>query len=142
MSSLKNRTRPEFGGKSPVIALKSVVLPAPFAPITARRSPAATDIDTSSIAVSAPNRRVTPSRTRASPEASGAIAGAARRLETVAMVVSESASPTPTLPHRGEGEGESACYGQFGTSREPIWNSSFFIPSIWSTLSTLRSTLL
>ena len=111
-SSLKNSTRPESGGKSPVIALKSVVLPAPFAPMTARRSPAATDNDTSSIAVSAPNRRVTPSRTRASPEASGTAGGGARRVETVA-----------TLPFL-------ACYGQFGTSRDPIWNSSFFIPSI------------
>src|SRR5688572_21194364 len=32
--------------------------------------------------------------------------------------------------------------GQLGTSREPIWNSSFFMPSIWSMPSTLRSTLL
>ena len=31
--------------------------------------------------------------------------------------------------------------GQAGTSREPIWNSSFFMPSSWSTLSTLLCTL-
>ena len=71
------------------MTLKSVVLPAPFAPITARRSPAATDSETSSIAVSAPNRRVTPSRTRASPEASGTAGTAAAHaaLETVAMML-------------------------------------------------------
>src|SRR5919109_2922194 len=66
-SSPKNRTRPLLAGKSPVITLKSVVLPAPFAPITARRSPAATENETSSIALSAPKLRVTCSRTSASP---------------------------------------------------------------------------
>src|SRR5260370_36416319 len=64
-------TRQDVGGKSPVTALNSVVLPAPLAPSTARRSPAATENDTSSIALSAPKVRVTPSRTRASPDASG-----------------------------------------------------------------------
>src|SRR5262245_31047495 len=67
-SSPKNRTRPAVAGKSPVITLNSVVLPAPFAPITARRSPAATENETFSIARSAPNARVTPWRTRASPD--------------------------------------------------------------------------
>src|SRR5262245_36312933 len=71
-SSPKKRMRPAVGGKSPVIVLNSVVLPAPFAPISARRSPAAIENDTSSIARSAPNVRVTPSSTRASPDASGA----------------------------------------------------------------------
>src|SRR5262245_16066511 len=66
-SSPKNRTRPAVAGKSPVITLNSVVLPAPFAPITARRSPAATENETFSIARSAPKARVTPWRTRASP---------------------------------------------------------------------------
>src|SRR5262245_43095174 len=66
-SSPKNRTRPALAGKSPVITLNSVVLPAPFAPITARRSPAATENETFSIARSAPNALVTPSRTRAWP---------------------------------------------------------------------------
>ena len=50
---------------SPEITLKSVVLPAPLAPITARRSPAATDSETLSIARRAPNVRPTPSRTSA-----------------------------------------------------------------------------
>src|SRR5712664_486925 len=74
MSSPKNRTRPAVGGKSPVTALNSVVLPAPLAPSTARRSPAATENDTSSMALRASKVRVTPSRTRASPDASGFVA--------------------------------------------------------------------
>ena len=42
-SSPKNGRGPAVGGKSPVTALNSVVLPAPLAPSTARRSPAATE---------------------------------------------------------------------------------------------------
>src|SRR5262245_59489413 len=68
-SSPKNNTRPRVAGKSPVMTLKRVVLPAPLAPITARRSPAATENEMFSIAVSAPNTRVTPSRRSASPGA-------------------------------------------------------------------------
>src|SRR5262245_25829309 len=68
-SSPKNSTRPRVAGKSPVMTLNSVVLPAPLAPITARRSPAATENEMFSIAVSAPNTRVTPSRRSASPGA-------------------------------------------------------------------------
>src|SRR5262245_24408657 len=70
-SSPKKRTRPAVGGKSPVTVLNSVVLPAPLAPMSARRSPAATVSETSSIALSAPKVRVTPSSTRASPVAIG-----------------------------------------------------------------------
>ena len=70
-SSPKKRTRPAVGGKSPVMALNRVVLPAPLAPMSARRSPAATESETSSIARSAPNVRVTPSSTRASPAMAG-----------------------------------------------------------------------
>src|ERR1700754_1309404 len=72
-SSPKKRTRPALAGKSPVTTLNSVVLPAPLAPITARRSPAATENETSSMARSAPNVRVTPSSSRASPVASGVV---------------------------------------------------------------------
>jgi hypothetical protein len=39
MSSPKKRIVPEEGGKSPVMQLNSVVLPAPFEPRMARRSP-------------------------------------------------------------------------------------------------------
>src|SRR5262245_42454408 len=65
-SSPKKRTRPRVARKSPVTTLNSVVLPAPLAPMTARRSPTATENETSSIARRAPNVRVTPSNTRAS----------------------------------------------------------------------------
>src|SRR5262245_55011655 len=68
-SSPKNSTRPRVAAKSPVTTLNSVVLPAPLAPITARRSLTATENETSSIAVSAPNTRVTFSSRSASPGA-------------------------------------------------------------------------
>ncbi len=68
MSSPKKWIRPAVGGKSPVMALKSVVLPAPLEPRIAAFSPAATDNDTSSTARSAPKTRVTPSSTSASPD--------------------------------------------------------------------------
>ena len=51
---------PEVEGKSPVMQLNSVVLPAPFEPSTARRSPGRTVSVMSVSAASAPNSRVTP----------------------------------------------------------------------------------
>src|SRR5262245_44138073 len=57
--------RPEVAGKSPQITLKSVVLPAPFGPRIARRSPSATSRSTSRTAWRPPNRRPTPRRRRA-----------------------------------------------------------------------------
>ena len=117
MSSPKKRTRPAVGGKSPVTALKSVVLPAPLAPRMARRSPAATESETPSIARSAPNVRVTPSSTRASSDArSGCVA---------------------IDGHCG--------YGQAGLSRVPmpiLSNSACERFSRWSTFSTRLTTLL
>ena len=84
MSSPKKWIRPAVGGKSPVMALKSVVLPAPLEPRIAAFSPAATESDTSSTARSAPKTRVTPASTSASPDSSelpgvGARAAPARR---------------------------------------------------------------
>src|SRR6185369_7643828 len=67
MSSPKKRIVPEESGKSPVMQLKSVVLPAPFEPRTARRSPGRTVIVTSVSAASAPNIRVTPRSSSAAP---------------------------------------------------------------------------
>src|SRR3954466_467581 len=58
---------PEEGGKSPVMQLNSVVLPAPLEPSTARRSPGRTVMVTSVSAASAPNIRVTPRSSRAAP---------------------------------------------------------------------------
>src|ERR1700746_3841845 len=60
MSSPKKRIVPDEGGKSPVMQLNSVVLPAPFDPSTPRRSPGRTVNDTSTSAASAPKNRVTP----------------------------------------------------------------------------------
>src|SRR4051812_15497612 len=68
MSSPKKRIRPAVGGKSPVMALKSVVLPAPLEPRMAAFSPAATENVTSSTARSAPKTRDTPSSCSASPD--------------------------------------------------------------------------
>src|SRR3954468_24389831 len=67
MSSPKKRMVPEEGGKSPVMQLNSVVLPAPFEPRTARRSPGRTVMVTSVSAASAPNSRVTPRSSSAAP---------------------------------------------------------------------------
>ena len=71
MSSPKKRMRPAVGGKSPVIVLNSVVLPAPLLPRMAYFCPAATASDTSSTARNAPNARVTLVSTSASFDASG-----------------------------------------------------------------------
>ncbi len=65
MSSPKKRMVPLVGLKSPVIVLNSVVLPAPFEPRTARRSPAAILIYMPERAVRAPNCRPTPSSSSA-----------------------------------------------------------------------------
>src|SRR3954468_9090415 len=70
MSSPKKWMLPAVGGKSPVIALNSVVLPAPLEPRIAYFSPAATVSETSSTARTAPKARVTPLRISASPESS------------------------------------------------------------------------
>ena len=59
MSSPKKWMWPAVGGKSPVMVLKSVVLPAPLEPRIAYFCPAATVSDTSSTARSAPKARVT-----------------------------------------------------------------------------------
>src|ERR1700689_4719826 len=59
-SSPKKRIVPEDGGKSPVMQLNSVVLPAPFEPRTARRSPGRTASETPTKEARAPNSRRTP----------------------------------------------------------------------------------
>src|SRR5437763_6051430 len=83
MSSPKNRMVPELGGKSPVMQLNSVVLPAPFEPRTARRSPGRTVMVTSVSAASAPNIRVTPRSSSAAPAPT-----ANRRWATLSMAAS------------------------------------------------------
>src|SRR3984957_20140528 len=90
---------PEVGGKSPVMQLKSVVLPAPLEPSTARRSPGRTVSVTSVNAASAPNSRVTPRSSRAAPAPT-----VERRRATLSMAMASplrgrpTASAAPALP--------------------------------------------
>src|SRR5260370_185091 len=67
MSSPKKRIVPEESGKSPVMQLNSVVLPAPFEPSTARRSPGRTVMVTSVSAATPPTSRVTPRSSSPAP---------------------------------------------------------------------------
>src|SRR5947199_838919 len=83
MSSPKKRMVPDDGRKSPVTQLNSVVLPAPFEPSTARRSPGRTVMVTSVSAASAPNSRVTPRSSSAAPAPT-----ADRRCATLSMAAS------------------------------------------------------
>src|SRR5664279_6526878 len=71
---------PEVGGKSPVMQLNNVVLPAPLEPSTARRSPGRTVSVMSVRAASAPNSRVTPRSSSAAP-----VATVDRRCATLSM---------------------------------------------------------
>src|ERR1700755_1408408 len=99
MSSPKKRIVPDESGKSPVMQLNSVVLPAPLEPSTARRSPGRTVRVTSVSAASAPNSRVTPRNSRAAP-----VPTAERRRATLSMAVPPArlarpaAAAAPTLP--------------------------------------------
>ncbi len=56
ISSPLSSTRPEFGFSAPVMRLTSVVLPAPFGPISARRAPRCGVRLTSRVTGSAPKR--------------------------------------------------------------------------------------
>src|SRR5581483_741107 len=98
MSSPKKRMVPEEGGKSPVMQLNSVVLPAPLEPSTARRSPGLTVMVTSVRAASAPNIRVTPRSSSAAPAPT-----VDRRWATLSMAASARTaaglrSTAPALP--------------------------------------------
>src|SRR3990172_1227049 len=62
MSRPKSAMRPPVGACSPLMRLNSVVLPAPFGPMIARRSPGWISRLTSSTARSPPNAFVTPER--------------------------------------------------------------------------------
>src|SRR5690349_165805 len=61
MSRSANSIRPDCGAISPAIWLTSVVLPAPFGPMTACSSPSSTASAMSSQATTPPKRRVSPS---------------------------------------------------------------------------------
>src|SRR5688500_556128 len=87
MSALNSSTVPEVGGNSPEIRLNSVVLPAPFGPRIARRSPGRTSRSTSRTAWTPPKRRPTPRKRRI---------GSARS----AMGWPASMAPLPGVPER------------------------------------------
>ena len=55
MSCPSSQMLPEVGSSTPVSRLISVVLPAPFGPISAWRAPAATFSETSLVATKPPN---------------------------------------------------------------------------------------
>src|SRR5881628_2818028 len=74
-------TDPVDAGMSPAITLKSVVLPAPFGPRTARRSPGATSRSTSLTACKPPKRRPTPRKRRVGSTCSTGAASVNRLLD-------------------------------------------------------------
>src|SRR5687767_7284236 len=76
-SALNSSTVPDVGGNSPEIRLNSVVLPAPFGPRIARRSPGRTSRSTSLTAWTPPKRRPTPRRWRIGAARSADVSGAA-----------------------------------------------------------------
>src|SRR5947207_805145 len=80
-SSPNSSTRPAEGAKSPQITLKSVVLPAPFGPRIARRSPGTISRSTSRTAWRPPNRRPTPRKRRVGSACSTAGASVKRLLD-------------------------------------------------------------
>src|SRR6266478_2015053 len=114
MSSPKKRIVPEEGGKSPVMQLNSVVLPAPLEPSTARRSPGRTVMVTSVSAASAPNIRVTPRSSSAAPAPitemrSATLSMAATSARTGAGGLAAAAPALPEADHairRPEHDGE------------------------------------
>ena len=75
-----NSIVPLVGGKSPAMTLNSVVLPAPFGPRMARRSPCATSRSTSRTACTPPKRRPTPRRRRIGSACLGAALPPSARL--------------------------------------------------------------
>src|SRR3954447_2172447 len=79
----KSSTEPAVGGNSPETTLKSVVLPAPFGPRIARRSPGKTSRSTSSHARTPPKRRPIPRRRRI-----GSASGASSALDGTAAAIS------------------------------------------------------
>src|SRR6185436_16336454 len=61
ISRSRNRTRPPSGRTTPLMALKSVVLPQPFGPIRPRLAPVASDRSTAPSDSTPPKRTVNPS---------------------------------------------------------------------------------
>src|ERR687897_598793 len=107
--SPKKRMVPELAGKSPVMQLKGVVLPAPFEPSTARRSPGRTVSVMSTSAASAPKRRVTPRSSSAF-----AVPTALRRSATLAGISAPLRAPE-ALPAQESADASAAT----GRARRP-----------------------
>src|SRR5688500_11736478 len=76
-SEPNSSTVPALGGNSPEMRLNSVVLPAPFGPRIARRSPGRTSRSTALTAWTPPKRRPTPRRWRIGAARSADVAGVA-----------------------------------------------------------------
>ena len=107
-----------------MIALNRVVLPAPFEPSTARRSPAATRRLMSASATSAPNCRPTPSSSRAW------LPLEARRAATRLVAMARPSAADHLQP------------GFSRPTAPSLRNSASGNPSVWFTAGITRTTLL
>src|SRR4051794_4762254 len=86
ISSPWNSIVPALGGTSPEMTLKRVVLPAPFGPRMARRSPCATSRSTSRTACNPPNRRPIPRSRRIGSARAGTAASVTRLRSDLRML--------------------------------------------------------
>src|SRR5262245_22156388 len=91
---------PLVAGKSPQMTLNSVVLPAPFGPRIARRSPGAISRSTSRTAWRPPNRRPTPRKRRAGSACSAAGASLKPLLEDLVRELAVLDDADLPLPRR------------------------------------------
>src|SRR5262245_2875438 len=96
----RSSIRPDVAGKSPQITLNRVVLPAPFGPRIARRSPSATSRSTSRTAWRPPNRRPTPRKRRAGSACSAAGASVKPLLEDLVRELAVLDDADLPLPRR------------------------------------------
>src|SRR5579864_6876794 len=80
MSAPRNRTRPAVGAMNPVTRLNSVVLPAPFGPISPTISPSRTANETPSTARSPPKVRERPATSSTAEPAQQRIEDAVREI--------------------------------------------------------------
>src|SRR5436190_18349586 len=99
-SSPNSSTRPAEGARSPAITLKSVVLPAPFGPRIARRSPGSTSSVTSRTAWRPPNRRPTPRRRSVGSACSAGAASVKRLLDRLVRDHAVLDDPDLALPRQ------------------------------------------
>src|SRR5829696_6907561 len=121
-------TEPAVGGNSPEIRLNSVVLPAPFGPRMARRSPGLTSRSTSLTAWTPPKRRPTPRKRRIGSAASGDVTGAATDRYLPKLTFSD-------LPTHGGGE---SLLTHFGLLRSGADDSGVKTPANVCSTSGIR----